>query len=102
MDPVKDVSFPKYSISVVAMLTGVQAYTLRQYEQYGLVTPARTEGQTRRYSDADIELIQEIGRLARKGVNYAGIQEVLRLRREWHRMRSWPGEDETPRNNKQP
>lgn len=88
-------SFPKYSISVVAIMTGVQTYTLRQYDQCGLVQPARTEGKTRRYSDADLELIQEIGRLARLGVNYAGIREVLRLRRQWYQMKQWPGtEDE--------
>ncbi len=87
----RDRLFPKYSISVVSILTGVQTYTLRQYDQYGLVSPARTEGKTRRYSDADIELIREIGRLARLGVNYAGIREVLRLRREWYRMKEWPG-----------
>lgn len=85
--------FPKYSISVVVSITGVQAHTLRYLEQHGLVEPARTEGKTRRYSDADLEMIREIARLAAKGVNYAGIQEVLRLRREWHRMKSWPGED---------
>ncbi len=88
-------SFPKYSISVVAIMTGVQTYTLRQYDQCGLVRPARTEGKTRRYSDADLELIQEIGRLARLGVNYAGIREVLRLRRQWYQMKQWPStEDE--------
>lgn len=90
-----DERFPKYSISVVVVMTGVHAHTLRQYEQYGLLQPARTEGRTRRYSDADLETIQEIARLAAKGINYAGIMEVLRLRREWHRMKSWPGEETT-------
>ncbi len=90
----KDDRFPKYAISVVCVMTGVHAHTLRQYEQYGLVEPARTQGKTRRYSDADLETIQEIVRLARKGINYAGIQEVLRLRREWHRMKSWPGNED--------
>lgn len=90
----RDEGFPKYSISVVCVMTGVHAHTLRQYEQRGLLEPARTEGRTRRYSDADLETIREIARLAAKGINYAGIQEVLRLRRQWHEMRSWPGEDE--------
>ena len=88
-----DRSFPKYSISVAVLITGVQAHTLRRYEDSGLVEPARTSGETRRYSDEDIETIREIARLASKGINYAGIKEVLRLRREWHRMKSWPGED---------
>jgi MerR family transcriptional regulator/heat shock protein HspR len=89
----RDECFPKYSISVVVVMTGVHAHTLRQYEQHGLLEPARTEGRTRRYSDRDLETIREIARLARKGVNYAGIQEVLRLRRQWHEMKSWPGDD---------
>lgn len=93
----QDERFPKYSISVVVVMTGVNAHTLRQYEQYGLLEPARTEGRTRRYSDADLETIQEIARLAAKGINYAGIVEILRLRREWHRMKSWPGEDSSSR-----
>lgn len=87
-------SFPKYSISVVTIITGIQPYTLRRYEKTGLVNPGRTEGDTRRYSDADLEIIREIARLANLGVNYAGIKEVLRLRAQWHRMREWPGTDE--------
>lgn len=89
-----DSSFPKYSISVVVVMTGLQPHTLRHYERCGLVEPARTEGRTRRYSDADLETLREIARLAAKGINYAGIQEVLRLRRQWHSMRSWPGIEE--------
>ena len=84
-------SFPKYSISVVSVICGVHTHTLRQYEQNGLVQPARTEGKTRRYSDEDLELIREIARLAQLGVNYAGIREVLRLRSRWYEMRQWPG-----------
>jgi len=90
----EDRKFPKYSISVVSIMTGVPTHTLRQYEEYGLISPARTEGQTRRYSDEDVELIIEIARLAKKGINYAGIKEVLRLRKSWHTMREWPGEEE--------
>ena len=92
-------SFPKYSISVVSVLCGVRSHTLRRFEQNGLVQPARTEGETRRYSDEDLELIREIARLANLGVNHAGIREVLRLRRQWHEMRRWPGtsEDDTDR-----
>ena len=77
-----DRHFPKYTISVVTVMTGVPMYTLRQYEQYGLLTPARTEGQTRRYSDAEVERVQEIAALAAEGINYPGIREVLRLRAE--------------------
>jgi MerR family transcriptional regulator/heat shock protein HspR len=89
----RDERFPKYAISVVAVITGVHTHTLRQYEEWGLVRPARTEGRTRRYSDADIETIREIARLAGKGINYAGIKEVLRLREEWCRSASRPEND---------
>lgn len=88
-------TFPKYSISVVTVITGVQPHTLRHYERSGLLSPARTEGRTRRYSDEDLELIREVARLAALGINYAGIKEVLRLRAQWYAMKDWPGiEDE--------
>lgn len=71
----------KYTISVMAELTGVTAYTLRQYERRGLVVLARSPGGTRLYSDADVELIREIARLAGQGINCAGVEEVLRRER---------------------
>ncbi|ACZ41304.1 transcriptional regulator, MerR family [Thermobaculum terrenum ATCC BAA-798] len=77
-----DRSFPKYTISVVSEMTGVPVHTIRQYEQQGLIRPARTTGKTRRYSDEDVEMIMQIADLARKGINYPGIREVLRIRKE--------------------
>jgi MerR family transcriptional regulator, heat shock protein HspR len=70
---------PLYSISVAAELAGLPVPTLRLYEQRGLVTPARTEGGTRRYSDADVERIKRISALVESGVTLAAVGMVLDL-----------------------
>jgi len=69
----------KYPISVVARLTGVPEHRLRAFESAGLIEPERTEGGTRLYSDVDVGLVIRIAELSDKGVNYAGIREVLDL-----------------------
>ena len=68
-----------YVISVAAELAGVHPQTLRIYERKGLVEPARTGGGSRRYSDADIELLQRIQQLTSEGLNLAGVKRVLAL-----------------------
>lgn len=68
-----------YVISVAAEMTGVPAATLRLYEDKGLLTPARTAGNTRRYSPRDIARIQRIAELALAGINLAGINLILEL-----------------------
>lgn len=68
-----------YVISVAAELAGVHPQTLRIYERKGLVEPARTGGNSRRYSDADIELLQRIQELTNDGLNLAGVKRVLDL-----------------------
>ena len=68
-----------YVISVAAELAGVHPQTLRIYERKGLVDPARTGGGSRRYSDADIELLQRIQELTNEGLNLAGVKRVLDL-----------------------
>ena len=68
-----------YVISVAAELAGVHPQTLRIYERKGLVEPARTPGGSRRYSDADIVLLQRIHDLTDAGLNLAGVQRVLEL-----------------------
>ena len=70
---------PLYSISVAAELAGLPLPTLRLYEQRGLVRPARTNGGTRRYSDADLVRIQRIAALLEGGVTLAGAGMVLDL-----------------------
>ena len=69
----------KYPISVVARLTGVPEHRLRAFETAGLIEPERTEGGTRLYSDTEVGLVVHIAELSDKGVNYAGIREVLDL-----------------------
>jgi MerR family transcriptional regulator/heat shock protein HspR len=68
-----------YDISVAAELAGVHPQTLRIYERKGLVDPARTEGGSRRYSDADINHLRRIQELTNDGLNLAGVKRVLEL-----------------------
>ena len=77
-----------YVISVAAELAGVHPQTLRIYERKGLVDPARTIGGSRRYSDADIELLRRIQELTNEGLNLAGVQRVLELEAEVTRLRA--------------
>ena len=76
-----------YVISVAAELAGMHPQTLRIYERRGLVTPARTQGENRRYSDADIETLQRIATLAASGMNLEGIRKVMELEAENERLR---------------
>jgi MerR family transcriptional regulator/heat shock protein HspR len=75
-----------YVISVAAELAGVHPQTLRIYERKGLVDPARTAGGSRRYSDADIRVLQRIQELTTEGLNLAGVQRVLELEAENERL----------------
>lgn len=75
-----DVDAPVYVISVAAQLSGLHPQTLRAYEREGLLTPARTEGGTRRYSQRDVERLQFIRTLTQdEGLNLAGVRVVLEL-----------------------
>jgi len=76
-----------YVISVAAELAGMHPQTLRIYERRGLVNPARTQGGNRRYSDADIEVLQRIAELAEQGMNLEGIRRVMELEHENARLR---------------
>jgi MerR family transcriptional regulator/heat shock protein HspR len=74
---------PRYMISVAAELVGMHPQTLRMYEQKGLMRPKRTAGNTRLYSERDIERLQLIQRLTSEvGLNLAGVELVLRLEDE--------------------
>ncbi|MGQ4601421.1 MerR family transcriptional regulator [Nocardia sp. R6R-6] len=68
-----------YGISVAAELAGMGAHSLRLYEQHGLVTPARSAGGTRRYSDDDLARLARIAALAGQGINLAAIARILDL-----------------------
>lgn len=72
-----------YVISVAAELSGMHAQTLRTYDRLGLVTPARTRGGGRRYSDRDISMLRKIQNLSQEdGVNLAGIKAIIELTEE--------------------
>jgi MerR family transcriptional regulator/heat shock protein HspR len=77
-----------YVISVAAELAGMHPQTLRIYERRGLVTPARTTGGNRRYSDADIARLRRIAQLATTGMNLEGIKHVMSLEEEVVRLRA--------------
>lgn len=68
---------PLYMISVAAELTGMHPQTLRVYEQKGLVTPGRSRGNTRLYSQRDIERLNLISRLTDEGINLAGVVRIF-------------------------
>ena len=70
---------PLYMIGVAAELAGVHPQTLRAYEQKGLVTPQRTSGNTRMYSQADIDRLNLINELTNEGINLAGVIRILDL-----------------------
>jgi MerR family transcriptional regulator/heat shock protein HspR len=68
-----------YGISVTAELSGLDPQSLRLYERRGLLTPARTDGGTRRYSEDDLTRLGRITDLLAQGVNLAGIAHILAL-----------------------
>jgi MerR family transcriptional regulator/heat shock protein HspR len=79
----------RYMISVAAELVGMHPQTLRIYEQKGLVRPKRTAGNTRLYSDLDLERLRLIQRLTTElGLNHAGVEHVLRLEDQLQRMQA--------------
>jgi MerR family transcriptional regulator, heat shock protein HspR len=79
----------RYMISVAAELVGMHPQTLRIYEQKGLVRPKRTAGNTRLYSDLDLERLRLIQRLTTElGLNHAGVEHVLRLEDQLRKMQA--------------
>jgi MerR family transcriptional regulator, heat shock protein HspR len=76
-----------YMISVVSQKYDIHPQTLRLYEREGLLTPSRTEGNTRLYSDEDLAQLETILTLTRDlGVNLAGVEIILNMRRKMERM----------------
>jgi MerR family transcriptional regulator, heat shock protein HspR len=79
---------PRYMISVAAELVGMHPQTLRIYEAKGLIRPKRTAGNTRLYSEADLDRLRLIQRLTNElGLNLAGVEQVMRLQDQVVRMR---------------
>jgi MerR family transcriptional regulator/heat shock protein HspR len=80
---------PRYMISVAAELVGMHTQTLRIYEQKALLRPQRTAGNTRLYSEDDLERLRLIQRLTTElGLNLAGVEAVLGLEEQLQRMQS--------------
>ena len=76
-----------YMISVVARAYKIHPQTLRLYEREGLLKPSRTEGNTRLYSEEDLRQLEVILNLTRDlGVNLAGVEIVLNMRRKMEQM----------------
>jgi MerR family transcriptional regulator/heat shock protein HspR len=82
-----------YMISAVAQTYGIHPQTLRLYEREGLLSPSRTEGNTRLYSDDDLKQLETILNLTRDlGVNLAGVEIILNMRRKMEKMQGEIGE----------
>lgn len=78
-----------FLISVAAELAGMHAQTLRTYDRLGLVTPQRSAGGGRRYSERDVELLREVQRLSQdEGVNLAGIKRIIELTNQVEALQS--------------
>lgn len=76
-----------YSISVVAKMFDVHQQTIRLYEKEGLITPQRTAGGTRLFSEEDVDRLEEIINLTHKmGINIAGVEMILKLQRKIKRL----------------
>ncbi len=74
---------PVYLISIVSKILDIHPQTLRQYERENLITPSRSDGRIRLYSQRDIDRIKLILRLTREmGVNLAGVDVALRLKEQ--------------------
>ncbi len=78
-----------FLISVAAELAGMHAQTLRTYDRLGLVSPQRTPGGGRRYSEHDVDLLREVQRLSQdEGVNLAGIKRIIELTNQVEALQS--------------
>src|SRR6188472_1359039 len=78
-----------FLISVAAELAGMHAQTLRTYDRLGLVSPERSSGGGRRYSQHDVDLLREVQRLSQdEGVNLAGIKRIIELTNQVEALKS--------------
>lgn len=75
----RDLERPIYVISIAAELAGVHPQTLRVYERKGIISPQRTSGNSRRYSERDIEILRRVQELTNEGVNLAGVMRIMEL-----------------------
>jgi len=88
-EDVKDKDKPLFMISVVSELLSIHPQTLRLYEREGFIRPRRTRGNTRLYSERDVEDVRRVLHLTRElGVNLAGVEVVLEMRHKMEKMRT--------------
>ena len=78
---------PCYVISIAARMVGIHAQTLRYYEKVGLISPLRTQGNIRLYSDSDIMQVRKIkGLIDDLGVNLAGVEVIIHMAQQMIEM----------------
>ncbi len=78
---------PKYVISVTARIVGMETHTLRYYEKLGLVSPYRSKGNIRYYSESDIEQLRRIKSLVNDlGINPAGVEVIMEMSKKMMHM----------------
>jgi MerR family transcriptional regulator, glutamine synthetase repressor len=70
-----------FTMAVTVKLTGIESHRIRRYEAGGLLSPERTEGNQRLFSENDIEMIKQVARLEDEGINIEGIKAILAMRR---------------------
>jgi len=80
---------PVFQISIVSRMVGIHQQTIRQYERFGLITPARSGGNTRLFSQDDVERLRQVVRLINDlGVNLAGAEVILRMGEQIEALRA--------------
>jgi MerR family transcriptional regulator, heat shock protein HspR len=76
-----------FSISAVAKMFSVHQQTIRLYEREGLISPKRSEGNTRMFTEEDVDRLEEVIYLTHKlGINLAGVEMILKLQRQIKKM----------------
>ena len=68
-------------MAITVKLTGIESHRIRRYEAGGLLSPERTEGNQRLFSENDIEMIRQVAGLEDEGINLEGIKAILAMRR---------------------
>ena len=83
-----DVEAPVFVISVAAQLSGMHPQTLRSYDRMGIVSPGRTAGGGRRYSQRDIDLLRTVAELTASGIGIEGVRRILELENQVTALRA--------------
>ena len=83
-----DPDAPVFVISVAAQLSGMHPQTLRSYDRMGLVSPGRTVGGGRRYSQRDVEMLRSVAELTASGIGIEGVRRILELENQVTALRS--------------